>query len=148
MNRRELWDPRARRLCGFTLIETIVSTALLGVIALTVLGGLLFGMTQAHSGVNRAAAAAWAQTEMDYIRVHAYQGLSTGSRMLTPTTGYTTYGNISEPQIPTGFDHATITIAVVNGLPVKQATVTLYQSPSSVYATLITYVADHTRPAP
>jgi len=148
MNRREPWDPRARGFCGFTLIETIVSMALLGVIALTVLGGLLFGMTQAHSGLNRAAAAAWAQTEMDYIRAPGYRGLSTGSRTLTPTSGYTTYGNISEPQIPTGFDHATITITAVAGLPVKQAAVTLYQTPSSVYATFITYVSDHTQPAP
>lgn len=148
MNRREPRDPRDRPLSGFTLIETVVSTALLGVIALTVLGGLLFGMTQAHSGLNRAAAAAWAQTEMDYIQVHGYQGLSTGTRTLTQTSGYTTYGNVSEPQIPNGFDHATITITAVAGLPVKQATVILYQSPSSVYATLITDVADHTQPAP
>ncbi len=130
------------------MVETIVSTALLGIIALTVLGGLLFGMTQAHSGLNRAGAAAWAQAELDYLRVQGYTSLATGSRTLTPTTGYTTYGSVAEPTIPAGFDHAVITVSAVTGVAVKQATVTLYQAPSSVYATLSIYVASYTQPAP
>lgn len=130
------------------MIETIVSVALLGIIALTVLGGLLFGITQAHSGLNRAAAAAWAQAELDYLRLQGYTNLATGSRTLTQTTGYTTYGTVSEPQIPAGYDHAVITVSTVTGLLVKQATVSLYQSPSSVYATLSIYVAQSTQPSP
>jgi type II secretory pathway pseudopilin PulG len=130
------------------MIETIVSVALLGVIALTVLGGLLFGITQARGGLNRAAAAAWAQAELDYLRVQGYTNLATGSRTLTQTTGYTTYGTVSEPQIPAGYDHAVITVSTVTGLLVKQATVSLYQSPSSVYATLSIYVAQSTQPSP
>jgi prepilin-type N-terminal cleavage/methylation domain-containing protein len=131
---------------GFTMIETIVSMALLGVVALTVLGGLLFGMTQTHGGLNRAAAAAWAQTELDYLRAEGFGALTTGTRTLTPTSGYTTYGSVSEPTIPAGFDHAVVTISTVGGVAVKQATVTLYQSPSSVYATLSIYVANYTHP--
>jgi prepilin-type N-terminal cleavage/methylation domain-containing protein len=136
-------DPR-----GFTMVETIVSVALLGIIALTVLGGLLFGMTEAHSGLNRAGAAAWAQAELDYLRVQGYTNLATGSRTLTQTTGYTTYGSLSEPQIPAGYDHAVVTVNTVGGLQVKQATITLYQAPSSVYATLSIYVANYTQPSP
>jgi len=45
---------------GFTVIETVIATALLGVLTIFVLGALLFGMTQAHGGQNRAAAASWA----------------------------------------------------------------------------------------
>ena len=130
------------------MIETIVSTGLLGVIALTVLGGLLFGMTQAHGGLNRAAAAAWAQAEFDYMRVQGYTNLAAGTRTLTQTTGYTTYGGIAEPQIPASFDHAIVTVSAVANPPVKQATVTLYQAPSSAYATLSTYVGNYTQPAP
>lgn len=128
------------------MIETIVSMALLGVISLTVLGGLLFGMTQTHSGLNRAAAAAWGQTELDYLRAEGYSNLTAGTRTLTSTSGYTTYGSIAEPTIPAGFDHAVVTVSTVGSLAVKQATVTLYQSPSSVYATLSTYVANYMHP--
>ncbi len=144
---RRQW-PRSRGVRGFTMIETIVSTALLGVVALTVLGGLLFGMTQAHGGLNRAGAAAWSQAELDFLRVQGYTNLATGTRTLTQTTGYTTYGSISEPTIPAGFDHAVITVTAVTGVSVKQAAVTLYQSPSSVYATLSIYVANYTQPSP
>jgi type II secretory pathway pseudopilin PulG len=131
---------------GFTIVEAVVATALLGVIAMTVLGGLLFGMTQAHSGLNRAAAAAWAQTELDYLRLQGYAGLTPATRTLSPTGGYTTYGSIAEPHIPAGFDHAVITIQTLPGLPVKQGTVTLYQTASSVYATLAMYVSNFTHP--
>jgi type II secretory pathway pseudopilin PulG len=133
---------------GFTMIETIVSTGLLGVIALTVLGGLLFGMTQAHGGLNRAAAAAWAQAEFDYLRVQGYANLAPGTRTLTQTAGYTTYGSIAEPAIPAGFDHAVVSISAVANPPVKQVTVSLYLAPSSTYATLSTYVGNFTQPAP
>lgn len=133
---------------GFTMIETIVSTGLLGIIALTVLGGLLFGMTQAHSGLNRAAAAAWAQAEFDYLRLQGYTNLATGTRTLTQASGYTTYGSIAEPTIPASFDHAVVTVSTVVNPPLKQATVTLYQAPSSAYATLSIYVANYTQPAP
>ncbi len=138
------WPRRDER--GFTIVEAVVSTALLGIIAMTVLGGLLFGMTQAHGGLNRAAAAAWAQAELDYLRLEGYSNLTPTTRTLTQTSGYTTYGNVSEPQIPAGFDHAVITITTVTGLPVRQATITLYQSPSGVYATLAMYVSNYTHP--
>ncbi|HLW61665.1 MAG TPA: hypothetical protein VKV57_17320 [bacterium] len=133
---------------GFTIVEAVVATALLGVIAMTVLGGLLFGMTQAHSGLNRAAAAAWAQTELDYLRLQGYGGLGANppTWTLTPTSVPKTFANIAEPSIPAGFDHAVITIQTLPGLPVKQVTVTLYQTPSSVYATLAMYVSNYTHP--
>ena len=133
---------------GFTLIETVVSTAIRGVIALTVRGGLFFGMTQAHNGLNRAGAAAWAQAELDYLRVQGYANLATGTRTLTQTTGYTTYGSVSEPAIPAQFDHAVIAVTAVSGVLVKKATLTLYQTASSVYTTMSIYVASYTQPAP
>lgn len=131
---------------GFTIVEAVVSTALLGIIAMTVLGGLLFGMTQAHGGLNRAAAAAWAQAEFDYLRLQGYSNLTPTTRTLTQTSGYTTYGTISEPQIPAGFDHADIAVTTLAGLLVRQATITLYLSPSGVYTTLAIYVSSYTHP--
>ena len=131
---------------GFTIIETVVSTALLGILTLTVLGGLLFGLTQAHGSQNRAASASWAQAELDYLQLEGYSNLSITTRTLTATTGYTSFGGISEPTIPAGFDHAVVNIQSVTGVSVKQVTLTLYQVPSSVYTTLSTYVSNYTHP--
>jgi type II secretory pathway pseudopilin PulG len=131
---------------GFTIVETVVSTAMLGILTLTVLGGLLFGLTQAHGSQNRAAAASWAQAELDYLQLEGYSNLSLTTWTLTPTTGYTTFGGISEPTIPAGFDHAVVSIQSVTGVSVKQVTITLYQAPSSVYTILSTYVSNYTHP--
>jgi prepilin-type N-terminal cleavage/methylation domain-containing protein len=140
--------PALPRPSGFTMIETVVSTALLGVVALTVLGALLFGMTQAHSGLNRAGAAAWVQAECDFLRVQGYGNLTTGSRTLTQAAGYTTYGSLSEPQIPAGFDHAVVSVSSVSGVVVKQATVTLYPTSATIYTAVTIYVANYRQPAP
>lgn len=129
---------------GFTIIETVVSTALLGILTLTALGGLLFGMAQARGGQNRAGAASWSQAELDYLLVQGYTNLIVGTRTL-PSGGYGTYGGgIAEPVIPAGFDRATITITQITGMLVKQVTVTLYQTPSSTaYTTLSTYISSY-----
>ena len=140
--------PRALRVSqGFTVIETVVATALLGILTLTVLGGLLFGMTQAHGGQNRAAAASWAQAELAFLSLEGYANLTVPTtRTLTQSGGYTTFGAISEPQIPAGFDHAVVSIQAVAGVSVKQTTVTLYSDASSAYTTLSTYVSNYTHP--
>ena len=132
---------------GFSIVETVVGTALLGVLTITVLGGLLFGMTQAHGSQNRAVSTSWAKSELDFLMLEGYSGLSAPTtRTLTQTTGYTTYGGMSEPTIPAGFDHAIINIQAVTGLSVKQVTVTLYRASSSVYAIFITDVSNYTHP--
>jgi prepilin-type N-terminal cleavage/methylation domain-containing protein len=132
---------------GFTLIETVVATALLGIIASTVLWALLFGMSQSHSSLNRSAATAWAQAELDFLRLQGYANLTVPTtRTLTATTGYTSFGNLSEPTIPAGLDHAVVSIQAVAGVSVDQLIVTLYQSPSSVYATYSTYLSNYTHP--
>ena len=119
---------------------------LLGVLTASALGGLLFGITGAHSSQARAAAAAWEQSEMDYLLLQGYSGLAVLTRTLTPSTGYTTYGDYAEPQIPTGFDHAIIEIRDIAGEPVRQVTVALYQAPSSPYTVFSTYISNVTPP--
>ena len=131
---------------GFTLVETVVSVALAGILATTALGGLMFCITQTQTGRTRADAAAWAQAELDYLRLEGYPFL-TSTRTLTQTTGYTTFGDVTEPAIPAGFDHAIVAAQDVAGMPVRQVTIRLYQTPSSVpYTILSTYVANFLYP--
>ncbi len=134
---------------GFTIIESVVSIALLGILVLSALGGLLFGMTQARGGQNRAAAATWAEAEMSFLLLQGYAGLSGTAwpRTLTQTTGYTPYNALAEPTIPAGFDHAVINgqdVVAVTG-KVEQITITLYQTSTKVYTTFSTYVSNYTK---
>ena len=131
---------------GFTLMETVVATAVLGILVTSALGGLLFGITEARYSQNRAAASAWEQAELEYLLLQGYSGLSISTRTLTQTTGYTTYGGYSEPQIPAGFDHATVSVQAVAGVTVKQVTATLYQTASSPYTVFSTYLSNYTHP--
>lgn len=130
---------------GFTIIETVMSTALLGVLVLSALGGLLFGIAQARGGQNRAQAATWAEAEMSYLLLPPYASFSAQTYTLTQTTGYHSYGALPEPVIPAGFDHAVVTISAVAGVSAWQVTITLYQTPSITYTTLSTYVSSFTR---
>jgi prepilin-type N-terminal cleavage/methylation domain-containing protein len=136
---------------GFTLIEIVVATALLGVVSTTVLGGLLYGMTEARRGKVRGEAAAWVQAELDYLRLQGYSFIpSVGSeRVLTQTTGYTSYGDLEEPRIPAGFDHARILAEDVSGLALRKLTIVLYENPDSPpYTILATYVSNFTHALP
>src|SRR3989304_2192501 len=95
---------------GFPLVELVVSATVLALMATTVLGGLLYGMTEARRGKLRAEAAAWVQAELDYLRVQGYSFLADDAapraRTLTQSGGYTTYGDLAEPRIPAGADRA------------------------------------------
>lgn len=147
MTRRHTIRRRHHGTGGFTIVETVIATALLGILSIFVLGGLMFGMSQARGGQNRAAAAAWAQAELAFLSLQGYANLTVPTtRTLTQTAGYTTFGTISEPQIPAGFDHAIVSIQSVTGVSVKQLTITLYYAPSLTYTTLSTYVSNYTHP--
>lgn len=139
--RKSAWGER-----GVALIESVVATFLLGVLVASALGGVLFGITGARSSQARAAAAAWEQSELDYLLLQGYSGLAVSTRTLTQSTGYTTYGDYAEPRIPTGFDHAVVDIEDDAGVPVKQVTVKLYQTTSSPYTVFSTYISDFTSP--
>ncbi len=131
---------------GVALLESVVTTALLGILVTSALGGLLFGLTATRHSVNRAAASAWEQAELDYLLLQGYSGLPISVRTLTSSTGYTTYGEYSEPLIPAEFDHAVVIVQAVAGVPVNQVTVTLYQTPSSPYTVFSTYISNSTHP--
>lgn len=143
------WHLRGQR--GFTLVEVVVGTALLGLAATVVLGGLLYGMTEARRGKQRAEAAAWVQAELDYLRLHGYTfDPDVGNtRTLTQTDGYTTYGDITEPRIPPGFERAEIRADNHATLPLRRLTVILYESAvPRPYVILSTYVAHFTHALP
>ena len=141
---------------GFTLLEVIIAASILSVVAVTILGGLLYSMTESRRGFNRAQAAAWVQSELDFLRTQGY-GVPLGTRRIPdtanpandPVTGYLpNYGNLMEPRIPPGFFQGEIiTTAPFAGLPVNQLTVRLYQtSTSPPYTILATYVSQFDYP--
>lgn len=148
---RRVWNRE-----GFTLLEVVVAASILSVVAVTVLGGILYSMTESRRGFNRAQAAAWVQSELDFLRIQGY-GLTLGTRLIPdtsnpnndPATGYLPdYGNLSEPRIPPGFAQAQIEVASpFAGLPLSQLTVRLYQTPSAPpYTILVTYVSQFDYP--
>src|SRR3970040_542960 len=72
--RRRAWVLRGQ--AGFTFVKLVASATVLALMATTVLGGLLYGMTEARRGKLRAEAAAWVQAELDYLRVQGYSFLA------------------------------------------------------------------------
>ena len=133
-----------------------MAVAVLAVVATTAMGGLLGTMAHARRGFDRAQAAAWVQSELDFLRVQGY-GIATGSRRVPDasdpqndsSTGYLPdYGTgLSEPRIPPGFYQAQIDVASISGLPLKSLSVKLYQTPGSPpYTILVTYVSQFSYP--
>lgn len=142
---------------GFTLLEVIIAMVVLSVVATTVLGGLLYTLGEARRGYDRAQAAAWVQSELDFLRVQGYgiPATATPRRIPDPTnpqndptTGYyPNYGALAEPRIPIGFYQAEIEVTAVGGLPLKQLTVRLYRTPGSPpYTILASYVSQFDYP--
>jgi len=133
---------------GFSLVEVVVSTALLGILATILLGGLLYALAEARTGKVRAEAAAWVQAELDFLRLQGY-AVPAATRTLTPTSGYTTYGDLEEPRLPASFDRAEVVTEDLTSPPVRRLTVRLYETPTSEpYTILSTYVANFTYATP
>lgn len=133
---------------GFTLLEVAIAAVILGLMASSILGGLMYGMKETKRGKMRGAAAAWVQAEIDFLRLQGYDGLSddvtASPRTVTPSGGYTTFGSLSEPTIPPSFDRAVINVQNVSGLDLRQITITVYETPASNPYTIVkTYVADY-----
>lgn len=125
-----------------------MAVAVLGMVATTVLGGVLFSLTQSRRAFVRAQAAAWVQSELDFLRAQGYGiPVTTAPRRFPDTTqannGYIDYGNLLEPRVPAGFYQAGVEVTAVSGLPLKRLVVRLYQTPTSQpYTILVTYVSN------
>lgn len=131
------------------MIEALISATLLGLVAIGLVGGLIYGISEARGGKMRGGAAAWVDAEVDFFRLQGYDGLADdvtlGARTLTATTGYTTYGALAEPRIPDSFNRAVVRVENVTGYSVRKVTVTLYETAgSTVYTTVSTYVGNFT----
>ncbi len=138
---------RRHRHGGFTLIEVVVAMAILSMVATSTLGGLLYALADSRRAYDRAQAAAWVQSELDFLRLQGY-GIAISTRTVDQTTGYIPdYGAIPEPRIPAGFYDAVIDVSQVTGLPLKQLTVRLRQTEGSPWYTILTtYVSQFTYP--
>jgi hypothetical protein len=124
-----------------------VALAILAMVSTTVLGGLLYSLTEARRGYDRAQAAAWVQSELDFLRLQGY-GIAVSTRTVDQTSGYMAdYGGIAEPRIPQGFYEAEIQVTQVGGMPLKQLTVRLRQAAGAQWYTILTtYVSQFAYP--
>lgn len=119
----------------------------LAMVVMTLMGGLMYGMKESRRGKDRAAAAAWVQAELDYLRLRGYSFLAddfiNGTRTLYATSGYTSYGNMTEPQIPEGFHRAVLDMDDIASPAVRKLTIRLYETPTSApYTIVTTHVTD------
>lgn len=73
---------------GVTLIDVMVGLTILAFVTVALLNIFISGIVQARTSGVRGKAAAWAQSEIDYLRYVGYTSscLDTGARTITSTS--------------------------------------------------------------
>ncbi len=128
---------------GFTLVEVLVAMTIVALVTPFLFGGLISSLTHARQAQNRGATTAWAQAEIEFLRVQCFQRLAPAARKLTPTTLQT-----GEPALPDGFAAGFVRLDSAGPSSLK-ATVSLYErdwsgsDPTGIPSfTTTTYIAD------
>ena len=80
---------------GFSLVEIVIAIALLGVIAVAILGSLSYASTVLIIADSRATAESLAKSQMEYVKSQGYNSTQPG--------GIATYPKIPDEDIPVGY---------------------------------------------
>ncbi len=128
---------------GFTQIEVLTAMLVIGIATPFLMGAIIGGLTQARHSQDRGAATAWAQGEIELLRLRCYGRLTPSSRKLTPSTV-----EAGELPPPPGFAAGYVQLDAA-GPALLKATVSLYRqdwtgaAPTNLpYATTSTYIGD------
>jgi hypothetical protein len=130
---------RSERAQGIALVDVIIGLTILAFVTASLFTIFLSGIAQAHVSGARGEAAAWAQSELDYLRFGGYGSacLAAGTRTLMPTSSGCT---LMEPTLPA--DLAQATVQVENNIGqtgLKRITVQVFQVPGVLLYRVVTY---------
>ena len=134
--------PRLRRdpaQAGVTLVDVMVGLAILAFATTVLFNIFLSGIAQAQTSGVRGEAAAWAQSEIDYLRFVGYTSvcLGAGTRTITPTSVPCTP---VEPILSSDLAQATVQVENNIGLTgLKRITIQVSRAPGIVLYTAVTY---------
>jgi type II secretory pathway pseudopilin PulG len=122
-----------------TLIDVMVGLTILAFVTAALLSIFISAIAQARTSGVRGEAAAWAQSELDYLRYVGYTNscLSAGTRTITPTSVPCTS---VEPPLPP--DLAQATVQVENNIGqtgLKRITIQISRESGIVLYTVVTY---------
>lgn len=124
---------------GVTLLDTMIGLAILAFVTAALFNIFLSGIAQAQTSGVRGEAAAWAQNEIEYLRLVGYTSvcLGAGARTIIPTSAPCTS---VEPALPP--DLAQATVQVENNIGqtgLKRITIQVFRVPGIVLYTVVTY---------
>jgi Tfp pilus assembly protein PilV len=122
-----------------TLIDVMVGLVILAFVAASLFAIFLSAIAQARTSGVRGEAAAWAQSEIDYLRYAGYSSscLNAVTRSITATSPPCTP---LEPPLPASLAQATVQVENNIGLSgLKRITIQVSQFPSVVLERVVTY---------
>lgn len=96
---------------GETLVELIVTVAILGIAGVAVVGGMLLGATASDVGRKQATGGAYARSFAEAIQ----QSVDTNGGYTACGSAASTYGAVGVPDLPAGFTTSVIDVASWTG---------------------------------
>ena len=129
---------------GVTLVDVMVGLTILAFVAASLFAIFLSAIAQAHTSGVRGEAAAWAQSEIDFLRYVGYghSCLSAGTRTITPTSASCAAAPLAglEPSLPSSLAQATVQVENnIGQTGLKRITIQVSQFPSVVLERVVTY---------
>jgi Tfp pilus assembly protein PilV len=122
-----------------TLIDVMIGLVILAFATASLFAIFLSAIAQARTSGVRGEAAAWAQSEIDYLRYVGYTSscLNAGTRTITSTSIPCTP---LEPALPASLAQATVQVENNIGQPgLKRITIQVSQFPGVVLQRVVTY---------
>ncbi len=124
---------------GVTLVDVMIGLTILAFVTTALFSVFLSGIAQAQTSGVRGEAAAWAQSEIDYLRYVGYTSvcLDAGTRTITPTSIPCTS---VEPTLPVDLAQATVQVENnVGQTGLKRITIEVSRVPGIVLYRVVTY---------